>query len=67
MIVCHKTDEVILVFRGFRWRLDVFAQLQKSGVWESRSELSYPKSPAKMNQAYFLSKFCCFKVLVDGD
>lgn len=31
--------------------LEAAVQLQNSGmVWESHSELSYPKSPAKMNQ-----------------
>ena len=31
--------------------LEAAVQLQNSGVvWESHSELSYPKNPAKMNQ-----------------
>jgi len=42
--------------------LEAAVRLQNSGVvWESCSELSYPKSPAKMCQAYFLSRFCAVR------
>lgn len=42
--------------------LKASVQLQNSGVvWESHSELSYPKSPAKMSQACLLSRFCSFR------